>query len=295
MRIATWVIATVLFGASPLWAKDAGKPKYSSVESVVAMQVDGWVSFDTLGQVEDYRITTPVHESIRTALDGTVRKWKFHPVLVDGVPRLASTRMRVTLVARRGSDGAHTEVDNVVFPYEQGDVTTKMDGQLEPITGERLRPPGYPVELQQQGVTGTVLLAIRVGPDGRAAEVLAVQSMLYDVHGGQSALRVGIRMLEKSATDTAKAWTFKVPATDKPRNADEQTVMVPVEYVMDKTTVNLAGKWRTLVRMPKRPIGWLTSGNGSQDVGVADAVSGELIPIAGAIGLATNVVGTNLR
>ena len=118
--------------------------------------------------------------------------------------------------------------------------------------------------------------------------------MLFDVRGGPSALRVGIRMLEQSAVDAAKKWTFNVPATDKPRTADEQTVTVPVEYVMGKAKVDLAGKWRTIVRIPKRPIGWLTPETGNQSVGVADAIAGELIPLNSAVALATDVVGSDL-
>lgn len=285
--VSILLVAMSLAPSAP-WAKQA---ETMPVESVVAMQVDGWLSFDTVGAVEDYRITTQLPESIRAALDGTVRKWKFHPVMVDGVARRATTRMRVTLAANQEADGIHVKVDNVVFPTEQGDVTAKVDGQPEPISGKKLRPPGYPVGLMQQGVSGAVLLAIRVGPDGRAAEVLAVQSMLYDVRGGPSALRVGIRMLEQSAVDAAKGWTFNVPATDKPRNADEQTVTVPVDYVMGKAKVNPAGKWRTIVRIPKRTIGWMTPEVGTQSVGVADAVAGELIPLNSAVALVTNVVG----
>jgi len=265
MQIKNWLggllLIPIALAWQPLLAKQA---EPAPVESVVAMQVDGWVSFDTLGQVEDYRITTPVHESIRAGLDGTVRKWKFHQVLVDGTPRRAKTRIRVTLVAKQQSDGIQVKVDNVVFPSEQGDATARVDGQPEPITGNKLRPPGYPVGLMQQGVAGAVLLAIRVGPDGRAA------------------------------VSAAKSWTFNVPATAKPRTADEQTVTVPVEYVMDKAKVNVAGQWRTIVRVPKRTIGWMTPEPGTQSVGVADAVSGELIPLNSAIALATDVVGMSL-
>lgn len=295
MRIRNWpsvlLLTLIALVSQPLLAKQV---EQAPIESVVAMQVDGWVSFDTLGQVEDYQITTPVHESIRAGLDGTVRKWKFHPVLVDGTPRRAKTRIRVTLAARQESDGIHVKVDNVVFPSEQDEQTAKVDGRPEPITGKTLRAPAYPVGLMQQGVAGAVLLAIRVGPDGRAAEVLAVQSMLYDVRGGASALRVGIRMLEQSAVSAAKDWTFNVPATAKTRTADEQTVTVPVKYLMDKAKANLAGQWRTIVRVPKRAISWKTPERGTQSVGVADAVSGELIPLNSAIALATDVVGMSL-
>jgi len=284
------LVAMSLAPSAP-WAK---KVEQAPVETVVAMHVDGWVTFNTVGQVQSYRIDTPLQDSIRTALNDKVRQWQFHPVLVDGVARQATTRMRVTLAAKEEASGVHVKIDNVVFPSEPGDVNTRVDGQAEPISGNRLRPPGYPVGLMQQGITGAVLLAIRVSPEGRADEVLAVQSMLYDVRGSASALRVGIRMLEQSAVDAAKGWTFNVPAMPKPRTADELTVTVPVEYVMDEAKVNLAGKWRTVVRQAKRPIGWLSPEPGTQSVGVADAVAGELIPLTSAVALATDVIGSEL-
>lgn len=288
------VLAAGLFGATPLWAKDAGKPEFNSVESVVAMQVNGWVGFDTAGNVEEFRIETQLDDSLRAALDGAVRKWKFKPVLVDGVARHATTRMRVTLTAQQVVEGVQIKVDNVVFPSEKGDQNTRVDGQLEPITGGRLKPPSYPLSLMKQNVGGAVLLAIRVGPTGRAAEVLAVQSMLFDVRGSKNELRMGIQLLEQSAIATAKSWTFNVPASSRPRSADDLTVTVPVEYIMQDRGQVPAGKWRTIVRMPKRPIGWLSPAPGSQSVGVADAVAGELIPTSSAIALATDVAGSDL-
>lgn len=295
MQIKKWLggflLCAMSLGSPLLMAK---RVEQAPVETVVAMQVDGWVTFDSVGQVESYRIDTALQDSIGTALNDKVRQWKFHPVLVDGVARKATTRMRVTLAAKEEDGQIHVKIDNVVFPSEPGDVNTRVDGQAEPISGKRLRPPGYPVGLMQQRVSGSVLLAIRVSPEGRADEVLAVQSMLYDVRGSASALRVGIRMLEQSAVDAAKEWTFNVPATAKPRTADQLTVTVPVDYVMDKATVNPAGKWRTVVRQPKRPIGWLTPEPGTQNVGVADAVAGELIPLTSAVALATDVIGSEL-
>ena len=294
MRIGKWWVAALMAIALPLSAKDVAKPEDNSVESVVAMQVNGWVDFGTAGHVEDYRIDTRLDDSLRAALDGAVRKWKFEPVRVDGVARRATTRMRVTLTAHPAADGTRVRVDNVIFPAGAGDVATRIDGRPEPITGKILRPPVYPVELMMQHVSGATLLAILVGPDGRAADVLAVQSMLFDVRGSKSDLRKGIRGLERAAIDAAKSWSFNLPASDKPRAVDEMIVTVPVEFVTDKSKLDAAGKWRTIVRMPKRPIGWMTPSVGSQNVGVADAVGGELIPTRSAVALASHVIGTDL-
>ena len=297
MPIKKWALRSILVASAlaiiPASAKQAVPEPDRTVESVITMQVEGSVSFDILGQVESYQIDTKLMEPLRVALDKSVRSWKFKPVQVAGVPRRAVTRMRVTLAAKEVAGGLQVKVDNVVFPAQKGAPVTTVDGDAEQISAGRLRPPGYPVSLMKSGVGGAVLLAIRVGPDGNAAEVVAVQSMLFDVRGRPDLLHKAIGLLEQSATEAAKHWTFKVPETGKPRSADDMTVTIPVEYTVSRATFP-AGQWRSVVRLPKREIGWLTSPSGKQSVGVADAVAGELIPLSSTIALATDVVGSDL-
>jgi hypothetical protein len=288
--LAAWAVAAML---QPAMAKQPEKPADAPVESVITTQVDGSLTFGTTGEVESYQIDTKVMDPIRLPLENAVRKWKFKPVLVDGVPRRAFTRMRVTLAAKEVAGGLQVKVDNVVFPIGKGEVVTRVDGEVEPITGKKLGPPSYPFGLMRQGVGGMVLLAIRVDAEGRAAEVLPVQSMLFDVSGRPKTLHGAILLLEKSAATAAKAWTFNVPATARPRTAEHMTITVPIEYTVDSKPLP-AGQWRTVVRVPKREIGWLKPAAGTQSVGVADAVSGEVIPLTTSVALATDVIGSEL-
>ena len=297
MRIfLNWTLAALCAVAmiQPALAKQPEAPTDAPVESVITTQVDGSLTFGPTGEVESYQIDAKVMEPIRLPLENAVRKWKFKPVLVDGVPRRAFTRIRVTLVAREAAGGYQVKVDNVVFPTRKGDAITRVDGEAEPITGRRLGPPLYPFGLMKQGVGGIVLLAIRVDSEGKAVEVVAVQSMLFDVRGYPKTLHKAIQLLEKSSISAAKTWTFNVPPSSKPRAADDMTVTVPVEYVVDTRPPPPAGKWRTVVRIPKREIGWLKPAAGTQSVGVADAVSGEVIPLTTSVALATDVIGSEL-
>lgn len=290
-----WALVAIVAMAmiQPSLAKQPDAAADAPVESVITMQVDGSLTFGTTGEVESYQIDTKVMEPVRLPLENAVRKWKFKPVLVDGVPRRAFTRMRVTLAAKEVAAGLQVRVDNVVFPIGKGEVVTRIDGEVEPITGKKQGPPSYPVGLMRQGVGGMVLLAIRVDAEGRAAEVVAVQSMLFDVRGRPQTLHKAILVLEKSAITAAEAWTFNVPPTAKPRTVDDMTITVPIEYTV-ATKPLPAGEWRTVVRIPKREIGWLKPAAGTQSVGVADAVSGEVIPLTTSVALATDVIGSDL-
>jgi len=291
MKWALAVLAAAMI--QPALAKQPEAPTDAPVESVITTQVDGSVTFGTTGEVESYQIDTKVMGPLRLPLENAVRRWKFKPVLVDGVPRRAFTRMRVTLAAKEVAGGLQVKVDNVVFPLRKGDPVTRVDGEAEQVTAKKLGPPSYPFGLMKQGVGGIVLLAIRVDAEGRAAEVVAVQSMLFDVRGRPQTLHKAILVLEKSAISAAKAWTFNVPPTAKPRTADDMTITVPIEYRIDTKPVP-AGEWRTVVRIPKREIGWLKPAAGTQSVGVADAVSGEVIPLTTSVALATDVIGSEL-
>lgn len=294
MRIAPRIVwLALLFGLSmPLFAAVKAPAEKSTLESVVVMQIDGSLSIDAAGRVAEFRIDTPLDDGLRASLDLAVLKWRFRPVLIDGVARNARAKMRIVLAARETDGGYKVNVDNVIFP--EGTATGLKQPITEQITSRSLKPPKYPPGLNMARVTGTVLLGIRVGSDGRAAEVVAIQSMLFDIKGRDSVLADAIRGFEQSSIDAAKRWTFNVPV-GMPATAELMTVAVPVEYSLEKRQrAELPGTWRTVVRAPRKPPHWLEDAPDVQKVGVTDVVSGEMIPSAGALTFASDVVGTAL-
>lgn len=290
-RVLPLVLAFIAY-TGQVESKNA-EPVPAPLETVVTMQVDGSVTIDPQGKVEQYSVDTNLPGPLRENLDRTVRSWKFNPVIVEGTPRRALARMRVTLSASKEGEVYRVAVDNVTFPVDPKLKTTRTDADLLQISGKKLLPPGYPMGLAQQGVSGAVLLAVDVGPDGRASRVLAVQSMLYDVRGRDTVLRQAIKQFESVAVSAAKRWSFNVPATDKPRTASERTVMVPVQFVMSNDAGEAVGTWRTVVRQPKRAIEWLPAMPARQLVGIADTEGTGVIPLdGGAVSLAADVAGS---
>ena len=293
LRVANRLLLPLclLFAAGAVLA--AVNPAPTSIpgplESVVVMHVDGSIVFDEQGQVVEYKIDTPVVEALGSMLDRTVHAWRFKPVVIDGTPRRARTQMRIVLAAIKVGESYQVKVDNVVFP---GAGATKASDSVPQITRNQLKPPRYPGSLNRAGITGTVLLGIRIGADGQAEQVTAIQSMLFDVKGRDRVLNEAIRQLEKSAVDAAIHWTFNVPATIAHLSAEHRTVTVTAEYVLEKNTRDAPGKWRTVVRIPKREMDWLPKAAGIQKVGVADTQPGEVIPVASAVSLVSDVVGS---
>jgi len=90
----------------------------------------------------------------------------------------------------------------------------------------------------------------------------------------------------------ARQWRFNISAVRGQMAAAQRTVNVPVEFVADaKPGWELPGQWRTIVRVPKRPVEWLPKSSDLQNVGVSDVAAGEMVPALGQVRLETDVAG----
>jgi hypothetical protein len=261
-----------------------------SLENVLTMRVDGLVTLDAKGNLLNFVVETPIPENVRIRLDGVVLRWRFSPTIVDSAKGSLTTRMRITLAATPDGNNYRVRVDNVIFPGE-GKVAAPRDQAPSPdtITAKRLTPPGYPIGLMRQGVSGRVLLGLHLDADGRVVEVVPVQTLLKDVRGKPEVLAKAIQLFEESAVVAARRWTFNMPSD--PRAQGDRTVNLPVNYTADRDDKTVAGQWSTEVRTARREMGWLDGRAGLQRAGVSDVADGETISVASAVHLETDVIG----
>jgi hypothetical protein len=286
--------ASLLFGTFPaqLLASEAAPAAVEPLESVLITQVDAWVTLNPDGGVIDFQTDAKLLPALQVNLERIVRNWRFEPFLIEGQRRDARAKTRIVLAATKVGDAYTVKVDNVTFPNEAADAAGTTDLSSEPITADNLRPPNYPTGLLQAGVSGEVLLCIRVGADGRAEQVIARQTMLYDVKGKDHILREAIGLFEQSAVHRAKGWRFNVSAARGRMPVEERTVYVPVEFMIGrKPVVQKPGMWRTIVRVPKRQADWLPASSDAQNAGVADVAAGEVLSFSSLVKLDTDVVG----
>lgn len=268
----------------------APAPAPANLETVTLMRVDGSVTIDAQGQVAEYQIATKLSPSLVELVRRATLTWRFEPVLIDGTPHRVSASMRLALVARPVGDRYQVAIDNVLFPYKAEGERLLANG-APAITGRKLTPPTYPREMQIAGVSGTVLLGIRIGSDGRAEAVVARQSMIFDKKGQSNLLNAAIARFEKAAVRAAWRWTFNLPPGA--RSANDRTVGVPVEFqFMNTPDSDVSGRWRTLVRSPKRKLDWVPEEAALSDVGVSDLSAGELYSATGALKLTSKLDGT---
>jgi hypothetical protein len=297
VRISSqWLVAAcLLFAAAPpsLSARTAPTEADVPLESVVITQVDGWIDVSPSGEIVAFQTDTTLAPALRQNLERTVLRWRVQPVLIDGAPHQVRAKTRVVLAASRIGEKYSVKIDNVTFPNETDTAADASNPDVSGFSGKQLRAPRYPASLLQAGVSGKVLLCLRVGADGRPEEVVAVQTMLYDVKGLDRNLRKAIALMEDSAVSAARGWTFNLSAERAAQSAEYRTAKVPVEYMMgSKPVPEKPGQWRTVVRVPMRKVDWLPASSDSQKIGVSDMAAGEVMTADSVVKLDSNVVGT---
>jgi len=172
-----------------------------ATESIMTMRVDGELAIDPQGKVLDYRIDTKLEPAVRAQIDKAIPRWRFVPVSIDGKATAVKSRMRITLAAQQVAAGYAVSIDNVVFQDDRASTNMQVMGAdakpADDISAKFRKPPGYPLGLMRAGVEGAVLVYIRVTPDGKAGDVAAVQSALFNVKGRDKTMAEALRVLEK--------------------------------------------------------------------------------------------------
>ena len=299
MRLSPILLATLVAlvpaAASRAAPARALQAPEAALESIILMQVEGVVTIEPDGTVGGLSFDTKFEDALRGALESKMRAWRFKPVLVAGQARRAQTPFRVMLAAGRLDGQYQVRIDDTGFGGVEG--TKAMlgavvpDGVAPPITAKRMVAPQYPMTQQRAGEIGRVHLVIRVAPDGRVADVLATQSLAFDIGGSESdaSARRSIHSFEVAAIAAARRWTFNVPAAAAARSASDMTVSTDVEYVLRYDTT-VAGQWIAVKRAPKRPVAWLPPEQ-ADGTGAGMSATGEVAGVNSPYRLATPVAG----
>lgn len=303
----SYLLLALLFAASPA-AAPAKDDAPELIETVKTMAVDGSLVVSPQGTVESYAISTPLTPGVKAIFDRTIPNWRFElQPGADGTTQRVETRVRISLVAAKLDKDYQVRIENITFRPMEASAPAKGEyrGPLMDVVARKMNPPMYPKDMQRVGISGRVLLGIRFNPDGSVADVLPVQSMLYDVQGRQQNMARAIRAFERASVSAARKWTATLQAkSDAPATAKDYTVTTSVEFVITgapalrnpKPPVERPGMWRQVSRTPRREMPWLSGLKDVQAVGVSDVDPSQVQPVslAGVPKLTTPVVGSVL-
>ncbi|MGH8116620.1 MAG: hypothetical protein ACREP0_11520 [Rhodanobacteraceae bacterium] len=136
--------------------------------------------------------------------------------------------------------------------------------------------PGYPRNLVNDLVSGTVYLAIEVDRQGKVAQVAVRQVDLRRI-ADVTALHRWRDELGRASVAAEKRWTFQVPRAGLAAGREHWIVTVPVNYIISTPGHRQVigrpayGQWDTYVPGPVHQVPWADAGRVAANGG-ADAV-----------------------
>lgn len=176
------VAAVFLLAAGLAPAKD---------DPVLELAAVGMLEVGPDGSVHDYTLESDLDPAVASLVDRTVRSWRFEPVLVDGDPVIAVTRMRLDLEA---------------VPAGESFVLRVADVSLGAPDPADMPLPPFPPSALGERVGAKVTLLVQVDADGRVQQVHVEQvSMTRRMGKRGEFLRQRFADVSREA---ALGWTF---------------------------------------------------------------------------------------
>lgn len=255
------LIGAVLMGGQPLLAvaKDGDAGTGGGIRSVrerieSSMLVSGNVSIETDGSVSALQLDKEedLPAGVVSLVRGAAMKWRFEPILRDGVAVRALAPMSLRVVARKLGDGGYEiSLRGINF--------TRVDGEDDPhnIARIEMKPPRYPEQAFRTGVTGTVYLLVKVGRDGKVEDAFAEQVNLTML-SREREQKWARDLLAQSALAGARKWRFRVPSQGAEAAQPFWNLRVPVSYALDDgaNEGQDRGRWVSYVAGPRERAPW---------------------------------------
>lgn len=193
---------------------------------VATLSASGQLEIGPDGRVLSHRIDERVQAPVATAIARTLDSWNFEPVLEDGRPVIAVTRMHLTIEAiERSADEVALRVKDVWF----GDSLKLAE----------TRPPRYPIDALRAGLAAQVIMALRLDEAGRVVDAHPYQTSFAPGVSSQQARRFRSRF-ENVSLEAVRHWRYSAEL-GKPGGA---TVLAPITFTIQRTEQNhRPGHW----------------------------------------------------
>jgi len=207
------------------------------------LSLGGDLVIDEQGAVKRYQLDDGLAPVLAGLVQRNVESWRFEPVVVDGRPVVARTRMRLALLARDRGDGDYVlKVESVGF------------GERKPRPGQA--PPRYPKDALRAGVEARVILTLRVDAEGNVVDALPYQTSLSK-KGHEARLR---KLFEDVSLEAVRGWKYQ-PGEEVGGVPVAGVVLVPLEYTLaqGRTKQELERsqkRWRSYLPGPVTPAPW---------------------------------------
>ncbi|MGH8096752.1 MULTISPECIES: energy transducer TonB [Stenotrophomonas] len=242
-------------GGALIDTADAQTAREVRRQAEASMTLSGVIDIGREGQVEGFQLDRreKVDAGVAGFVDKAVQSWRFEPTLVDGKPMPARTTVHLRLIAGN-MEGNSMQVRVVDARF--GKLGGSSAPSTDDVTAAKTRAPVYPPQAASIRGQGTVMLLVKVGRDGKVADVIAEQTNLTVV-GPERTMNQLRDVLAKASVRSAREWTFNPPTTGEDKDRDFWTVRVPVNYFFDKQSERY-GRWSAYIPGPRQQAPWKT-------------------------------------
>jgi hypothetical protein len=209
--------------------------------------VDGTIGITPEGKVLAYTLDRPeqLQPVVKEIVAKSVPQWTFQPVLVDGKPVAAKTKMHLRLVAVPQGDGN----------YQVSIRSAYFGDQSSSVKHVQQAAPRYPEQAIRAHIGGTVYVMLRIDRDGKVTDAIATQVNLDAMASGR-VLKQWRQVFAEASLRAARQWTFTPAGAGEP---DYRVVATPVSYWLEEAGQRRSdtyGRWETYVPGPIEPAPW---------------------------------------
>ncbi len=238
---------------------------------VMTLSATGEIEIGPDGRVLSHRLDDSLQAPIAAAIARNVETWTFEPVIEDGRPVIAVTRMHLTLEAiEQSRDAVALRVARVWF----GD-TWKA---------ESVTPPRYPGNAVRARVEAQVVIAIKLDPEGRVVEAHPYQTSFAAGADGRVAKRYR-SAFEQASLSAVRTWKY----APIPGQRGVQMALVPITFLIGRD----AASWSAWTPGPITPAPWQDDRAG-ESAALPKAGEGVALATDERIRLKTDAVGSLL-
>lgn len=243
----------------------------------LSMLVSGSLVIAPDGSVRSHTVdqSKKLPASLNAYIDKAISAWKFMPVVVDGKPVTAQTKMDLRLIADRDEHGNYVvRVGGALFDGGQPDESLRAAADTN-------RSPGYPPDAARARAEATVYLVLKIGRQGQVLDAMAEQVNLT-VNGSVGLMNHLRAEFARVSLAAARRWKF-IPPTAGPQADDPYwTVRTPVDFVIGSQPAPAADQyahWQVYVPGPRQRVPWLDPRQLAGDS--ADAAPGGSVTLLG--------------
>ena len=251
-----------------------------------SLRVRGQVELDTTGALVGHAIdhVDRLDPGVVAILEQTLPRWRFAPVVEQGVARPATADMSLLLVADKTADGgiririrsAHFSLSDIPSDAK---IHVRKRGTL-----------AYPGGALAANVSGTVYVALRIDQQGKVVDAVARQVDLRYLDREQNMERWR-ELLARTTVAQLKDWRFRTPRTGAEADQAYFTAILPVDYSLDGTSIAQYGKWQSYIPGPRMDVPWLDARDQDRASGAEALANGQLGDLGSSLEVLTPLEG----